>query len=686
MKKVLPFLLFFITVMILTLSSHPSIGWWDSGSYVLLSKYMSSPVPAGSILYILLGRFLDIFLFFTSTVNAVTMVSILSAVLASLMMYYTLLYIFRYFHEEENSGQYITAFLSALAFPFMFNIWQEAAVTRVYILGVFFTGVILYCTVRIWLTEDDETKERLFILLAFILGLDFAAHRLNTPFLPVMFLLLLFPLRHRSIDLKFLSFSLFSYIIGFSVHLFILIRSGQNTLLDMSAVNSFDDLMNWIFMDRYGQGSNFLSILDRRGPFWEYQIKEMYLRYVGWNFLGREGITLFKAFPFFLTVTGFFYSLIKKPKTWIVIAVTFLFYSFMLLLYLNVREGFQSIEREIARLYLPSFLILFVWTGIGLYFICNIFNWITERIKFHRNSAVVFAGIIGFCILPLNLFISNCNECDKSGYYFPVDFAYNILNSCEENAIIFSNGDNDTFPLWYSQYVEGIRPDVSVVNLSLLNLKYYAEQLVREPFSLPIDTAYINREGFFQPTRTDSVVPVKFALSDSFGEVTDSLELTIPGRRLGDNYALLAQDKMLLTILKENRWERPVYFTITTSRSNQPGLGGQLKLTGMAFRIVPDGDTDLSVKDLENKLLNVFRFRGFSDPNILVDQNTRTLFTNFRFLFLQLVNFYLSEGELERAGEIFDKMEEKLPRWRFSDNQNQMILQIEERLKRSEIY
>ncbi len=681
-KRAAAGILFILVFILLYYTSYPSIGWWDSGIYASNAFNLSIPDPGGSILYVLVGRVFVIILFFLPAIKAATLVNIISACFASVFAYYTLLIIFDNLSLQfPEPGKTLTSFFTGLSLPFLYSIWTESITSRIYIAGLLLTSIIIYCSIKIWFSEDEIEKTRLIFLIIFILGIDYTAHRLNTPFYPVVILLLIFPLRKELKLFRFWFIMAGLYLLGFSLNLFILIRSPLHPPFAMDDIQNISQLFAWIDMKRYGE-SNFSIIFNRRGPLWSYQINHMYLRYFGWNFLGAQGSgtifnqIYFSYIPLLLGMAGFIYSLIKKFKIWVLIFSEFFFFSFGLVVYSNIQEGFEFI-REIDRLFIPSFFVFILWIGIGLYFLVNLVHNLLVKIDLSYKSSVVIFSLVSFLILPLNIIVTNWFKCDRSGYYFPNDFAYNLLAGCGKNAILFTNGDNDTFPLMYLQSVEGVRNDVAVINLSLLNTNYYVEQLQRTYYLFPVSSEILNPDRF-RLSRIDSAVTINLAFRDSSLRKKDTIKIKYAGRSFGKVQGLLPQDKALIELLIANSKKRPVYFDFSVDTSSMAGLYNNVNTVGMIRELVPiKGDSILS-RQLETNLLKKYRFRNFNNQMIM-QPTVNNLFNNFSIFYIS--RYYLNNGNKEKAKEIFNIMQSKLPDWRFSEEQNRDIREFEKELR-----
>ncbi len=679
LKKTLPLSIFFVSSLILYYTSYPSIGWWDSSEYIVLSDNLTIPVPGGSILYIILGRIFITLFFFLPTAKAVILVSIFSVSAGSVFLYYSISdLIQKYFPDSDELLKYFSSFSTALSIPFLYSIWQQAHVTRVYSLGLFFTGLLVFLTIRILCTSDVR-KIKYFLLLLFALTIDFSAHRLNTPFWPIVFLLLLIPMRKHLFNIRFIAASILMIIIAFSIHLYIPIRSIHDPLLNMGVVTDFSSFISWLRMDRYSNESNFAMIFDRKAPFWDYQINFMYIRYFLWNFW-EKGSTMLPGVLLLAGFTGFLYQFKNKLKFWIFPFSIFFIFSFVLIVYLNIYENFHLMERELDRLYLPSFMIFTLYIGLGLFVISRLLVNFAEKIKPGKQKYYTPIFVLSLILLPGNTIVSNWKSCNMNRFTFAEDFAYNILESCEENAVLFVNGDNDTLPLWYLQFVENIRTDVCVINLSLLNIKDQLEQFTRKPFLLELENELLEKDRI-TPLRLHE--PLKVAIpviSDLYSG--DSLKFECGERQFGESRGLIPQDIVLLSFLRNNAFKRPVHFSLTVPSVSRLVNEEMLTLSGVTFKLTPN-QLEPDYNFIEDLLINKFRFRSFNDHEILLSGPTATLFSNFAYLYLHVINYYFENGNIDKAKELLTVFENKLPAWRFSDRIRERIEIVKDKLNNS---
>ena len=270
---------------------------------------------------------------------------------------------------------------------------------------------------------------------------------------------------------------------------------------------------------------------------------------------------------------------------------------------------------------------------------------------------------------------TNYESHDRTGNYVAFDYSYNILQSCEKDAILFTNGDNDTFPLWFLQYVHNIRPDVRVVNLSLLNTNWYIHQLKNDEPIIDIKMSAQSIENIQpQPWKTSTVtIPVNRAKYDEYYAMVVRVDSTVryedkPEMRFEVkptlySQALRVQDLMILKILQDNQFKRPVYFAVTVSPQNKIGLDPYMRMDGLAFRVMPVKvdrrfvDPDIMWTTLDKK----FKYRNLDNPDVYYNDNIISLLQNYRSAFFQLAQFYLYKKDNEKALVVLDRMSEAIP-------------------------
>jgi hypothetical protein len=369
----------------------------------------------------------------------------------------------------------------------------------------------------------------------------------------------------------------------------------------------------------------------------------------------------------------------------------------------------QPRERDYA--YVGSFYAFAIWIGLG---VLSLIDGLRKKMPWAFSSVLVIA--LCLLLVPGIMAKENWDDHDRSLRYTSRDFATNYLNSCERNAIIFTNGDNDTFPLWYAQEVEGVRTDVRVVNLSLLNTDWYADQLKRKyydsdpiPLGWTSDKYMMGRRdyipfydrGLKEPVelkdlvefmgsddpnakaRTQSGEEINYFPTKRFKITVDSAAAIASGTVAPenaskivkvmewtiDNNFLMKNDLMVLNILAHNNWKRPVYFATTVGSENYLNLEPYFQLEGLSYRIVPirtETPSDaipgrVETKIMYDNVMNKFLWGNMMDPRVYMDENNQRMTTNLRINFSRLAEELLNEGKRDSAVKVLDKCVAVMP-------------------------
>ncbi|RMI15299.1 MAG: hypothetical protein D6681_04345 [Calditrichaeota bacterium] len=291
-------------------------------------------------------------------------------------------------------------------------------------------------------------------------------------------------------------------------------------------------------------------------------------------------------------------------------------------------------------------------------------------------------SVVLFLVGPVKVLAENYYTHDRSGNFVAWDYSYNMLNFAEPNGIIFTNGDNDTFPLWYLQEVENIRPDVRVANLSLLNTPWYIKQLKHKEPKVPMtftDDQIENISLMPWPKEQTFEVPVvpeevraaeaqqyRLAFNLDTLDIPRTMSFKVKPKKIyigGGRYAnvLRVQDVMILNILTANQFRKPLYFAVTTSTQNQLNeLRKYLRMDGLLFKITTIPGWEMDPETLYKNIMN-FKYRGLNDPEVYFNRNITGLLQNYRTAFFRLANYYLTARKQERFREVMAKAYEVMP-------------------------
>lgn len=469
--------------------------------------------------------------------------------------------------------------------------------------------------------------------------------------------------------------SLLLVVVGYSTYTVIYIRSNMDPPIDENDPETPAAFLSYLNREQYGEHSivkrawnNDPDYSSTADFFWRYQINKMYNRYLLWQFVGREGAperefqnagvqnSYILALPFLLGLLGIGYLFYRDKKMGLAIFTLFFMTGYAIILYVN-QDDPQPRERDYS--YVGSFYVFAIWIGLGAMAIMDgIATWARKnRMGF---GALVGTGAFLFAFSPLVMLVKNYPMQDRTGNHVAWDYSYNMLMSCEPDAVIFTNGDNDTFPLWYLQEVEGVRKDVRVANLSLLNTGWYIKQLRdREPrVPISFSDAYIDRyidqrDATALLSRYWPKEKRRIELDASGGKIIWNMPATmyVPYRSESrDKNFLRVQDVMVLDIIRTNFDPRktpkpcPIYFAVTVATSNLCGLRDYLEMDGLGFRLTPKKGNLIDPERMIHNILTVYRdhYRGLNDPDVHFDDNIHKLLQNYRSSFLQLAFYYMN--------------------------------------------
>jgi hypothetical protein len=394
-----------------------------------------------------------------------------------------------------------------------------------------------------------------------------------------------------------------------------------------------------------------------------------------------------------------------------VLALLFFFTGIAIVIFLN-EEPVTPRERDYV--YVGSFYAFAVWIGIG---VIGFWQWLEKR---KLGKAALPVAILLSVSVPYIMATQNWDDHDRSGRYAVLEYARNYLESCEPNAILFTNADNDTYPLWYAQEVEGIRKDIRLVLLPYLSAYWYVDQMRKPEYEQPglkmslTEDKFIGGQRAYLPIiqKVDSTVEIsnllsfiatederyKVQLTD--GQVINYVpsnkwiipveknkikNLKLPGKWPVQNAVevnlrgqYLRMDQMLLLdIISSNNWERPIYFA-SIQEPRTYGLDRYLQLDGYAYKLTP---CKSDAKDIQNvgtidgnslydKYMNKFGFKSIADPKVYLDwTHISTLSViGLREKFGRLAEELLNEGEKDKAIKVLDKISKMLPNERVSYN------------------
>lgn len=475
--------------------------------------------------------------------------------------------------------------------------------------------------------------------------------------------------------------------------------------------------------------------------FFNYQVMYMYCRYFLWNFSGRQndqqgygerdkgmfltgipfidstiegdydtlpddmknnkGRNVYYLLPFILGLIGISYQMSRKragKESLAIVGVFFFMTGLAIVLYLN-QTPYQPRERDYA--YAGSFYAYAIWIGLG---VLGILSWFMDKVKDSRLRIASASAVSAACLLvPAQMAGQNWDDHDRSNRYVCRDFGYDYLMSCAPNAVIFTNGDNDTFPLWYLQEVEGVRTDVRVCNLSYLQTDWYIDQMRRDAYlskALPIEwkryqyvqgtrdicdvfadtvnifnleeaiNTYLLNDELTEKNGGNGILPGKYcyipvnkekymaenAFVKDASDLDTAMFLTLKDR-------LYKHEEMILEMLAKAHWERPIYYSVTVGNDMFLGMQNNFQLEGLANRIVPKRTNGGSVNTdiMYDNMMHKFKFGNLKDTTLYLDETNTRMCLTMRRMFLQLAEALEQEGKRDSVKAVLDYCEEQIP-------------------------
>lgn len=704
-KQIFGFLaVFLVTLGLYIKTLAPTVAFWDAGEFITVSHVLGIPHPPGTPLYVLIGRVFTLLPIAETIAQRVNLLSALFSALAIGFLYLNgVLISKRWLQFGDGITTHLGAASGALVLAASYSFWNSAVEAEVYGLAAFFLTAPIYLALR-WAENPAERQNSLYLailLLSLSVGNHLSSFLAAFGILAMVWLvdtrtgsslslspLTFFPLWAAVSSLGVQNPSMTTLILfaalviilwakqppswrlvlsawilfglAASVHLYLPIRSIFDPAIDEGNPETFTALKALINREQYAP----VSILQRKSPLF-YQV----LMFLGYFRLQMPALAVGMGF------LGIVATCLRNRKTLLFLGLMFLASSAGLIVYLNFKlppnsylldqfppetaVGRAAREvRERDYFFTPSFVFFAHWIGIGaVCFLKVVPRYLREKARLLQGAwGTAFATIIIMAV-PIAAIAMNYTKASREDDWLAYDYGFNILNSCDKDAILFTGGDNDTFPLWYLQEVEQQRKDVSVVCLALLNTPWYWKQLRDQSNGLPLpysdaDLEKLGAVPLFQPTYFKA------------GDLSLKLNATRENPRI-----LRLQDLGVLNIIKHNEWQRPVYFAATVSPEAKLGLDKNLIMEGMVYRLLPQPAPQVSdspvVIDTERTLClvdDVYRFRGVFDADVRKTDNTRRLLTNYARIFSLTGREILKQGDVELAHDLFDRAAQIAPK------------------------
>ena len=748
-------LVFLGTLLVYYLTMARSLSFWDAGEYITCSSILGVPHPPGNPFYILLGRFFTILGFSIPHPQIINFLSSLFSALAVMFTYFfTVKFITMWLENQKEAYiAYIGGFIAATYTAFSFTFWTNAIEAEVYAGLAFILNLVVWLTM-IWVEKSKNlSHQNILLLIIYIFFLGFGIHQTSLQLAPAVLFIAVYPMLKDNFKISkfwtrfviyFISIiiiygifnqigksiqvpglakymitiglisllyfhlkdkvskrawliALFLILIGLSTHFFLFIRSAHRPFINEGYPHNLKLFTDYILRRQYGTTSMFV----RRATFL-YQMKEQFLTYFSWQFFNVETLTSWLQIPgnvirfvsslivTFLGFGGAYYHYKKNKHSFAYFFAFFFMASLAMVFVMNLSD---TEVRDRDYFFVTAYNFWTVWMAIGSLALINIF-----RKKSRILTYLIALIVIG---LPIFNFASQYHIHDRSKEYIALGYGQNILNSVEKNAIVFTNGDNDTFPVWYAQAVYdpaakeyippseefqptdveniiypvdvlpteitekniaramkfkneqcyGMRKDVSIANLSLLNTPWYIKQLRDHEgieFNIPdkhIDLCQENPSSILYPRQIqkDSRLIINGATPE------DSFTITFKKGTI-----LYVKDLAVLQIIKDNYGKRPIYFAVTVP--DVVGFDNHLRNEGMVDRLVPtEGKNQYDLDRLTTNIDSVYSYEGIFDETIYKDHNMKRLLNNYGAAYMRASQFFHSQNDLGNAVKYIEK-------------------------------
>lgn len=658
-KNITALAVLMVVFLIYNATRSPSISFWDCGEFIACSSILGVPHPPGSPLYILLGRLFSLLPTSGDVAARINFLSTVSSALAAVVAFLILFRLIRSWWPKTEFGgwkaaaAYIGSIVGTAMFAFGDTHWNNSVETEVYSVSMLLMMVIIWLTLQWAEYRAERRSDRYLALIVFLIFLSTCVHMTTFLIAPAIFLAMILMSERLRKDVRFYVTGLCLFLIvyrldyfliatgvwlvvlvvatvvtrryvwalslvlvlmaaaGFSAQLATPIRSSCHPSINQNnPSSSYAAFRSFLERKQYGEQNMITRALTRRGE-WKNQLG-VHPRIGLWGFFNQQYGINGRAFGlvFVLGLLGLYETIRRKPGFGWPFLFMVLLGTVIMVWYMNFADGTHEnpltgeahLEvRDRDYFFTPGFILFGMAIGLGVAGLIDVARrsaWRRVRTVYVPMMTVVSALVL-LTAAPL---WANYFSCDRSRNYTAYDFAYNMLVSCEPNAILLNGGDNDTFPIWALQEAYGIRPDVTAINLALANTGWYIKQ-VRDKMSVPLR---------WSDAQIDALRP----------------------RMIAGGKASRIQDQVSDEIINVNKWQRPINFSLTITDDTKQYMGrsmeGNLVIHGQVYRLQPGqriGSIDMEAN--HDLYWRYFQFRSIADTTVYKDPHTAALMGNY---------------------------------------------------------
>ncbi len=729
--RIVAFVVFLSTLIVYMMTQARTMSFWDSGEYATCASILGVPHPPGNPFYILFGRaFVAAFGWLFSHAILTAFISGLTSAFAVLFTYLITVKLVSMLKTADWEAMF-AGVIAALFTAYSFTFWMNAIEAEVYSGLVFFVNLILWLTF-VWVEKsEDFSHQNVLLLIAYLFFLGFCVHQTALQVAPAVMFIVLYPMLSKStkqggfavkalgytaililgyvifgaigskvgidefdkwaffvialalmyyelndiVDKKVWLLGLLLVLVGLSSHIFLMIRAGDRPFINEGHPSTLQMFTDYVLRKQYGNTSFF----TRRGNFFIDQLDYHFFRYFGMQWFNAETLqnwlkmpavaitALGSAIIALLGAVGGYFQYKRNKHSFNYFLTILLMTTIAMVFIMNLSD---KEVRDRDYFFVVGYNMWAIWLGIGALGIINLL----------KTKAFKAIAIVLLCALPIVNFVSQYNIHDRSQEYIALDYGINFLNSVEENAIIFTNGDNDTFPLWYAQAVhdpnakeyvhkatdiyptsesmaaiqkamefknqqlKGIRKDVSIANLSLLNTPWYIRQIRdREGILFNMDEEQIDNLRIIQDPGSWT-----YSAGSQKPDMTFSIDYkSTPEWREAENFYRVS-DLAVMQIIKDNFGKRPIYFAVTCE--SYIGFDDYIRNEGMVARVVSTkGSDQVNMPRLLQNINDVYEYRSINDKKVYKDENMRRLVMNYGSGFVRAATYYADTKQFDKA-------------------------------------
>ncbi|MFQ5905831.1 MAG: protein O-mannosyl-transferase family, partial [bacterium] len=677
---------FLVSFAVYLWTMAPTVSFWDCGEFIATSYILGVAHPPGTPLQILIGRIFSMIPFSREIAYRVNMISTLSASLAVSLVYLMIVKVIGMWQRKRSLSdiiiQHAAGLVGAFSLAFSFTFWDNSVEAEVYAPCSAIMSTAAWLAL-VWQEKlGTNQSKKILLLIAYMLTLSTGIHLTPLLVFPGIILFVLLVDWRELADIKLWTLGVFLAILGIATYLYLMLRARYDPGINEVNPTTFRALMDVVQRKQYGP----MQMLPRKTdiethigviPAYIEQLK-IYWKYFTWQFTkfprslvetGAGVGALLRFFSALVTgiftavgIFGFWTHFKHDRKTFAIFALTFIFTSVGLVTYLNLKylpsdpnPLHQPREvRERDYFFAASFVFYTFFVGIGSWGIMQWLSDLRRKLKLPLTIVAVFVFIV---IASVPYFSNRRSHVNRRNNWIANNYGINMLASCEDGSVLFTNGDNDTFPLWFVQEVKRFKrwenrgeKGTMVANLSLLNTDWYIKQLRNRGVPISLTDWQIDNLRPLRLKNGEVLLVRDIAVRDIIA-TNSGIKLT-PQQLFGPS------EEFAEVVLDNYKPDKTIYFAVTVSPGNLKPYRSHLLMQGMVYKLVPEkGNEMIDTAKSRSNLFELYNYSSIFDENVYKDDNTQKLISNYVAGFASLANAYEAKGQLEKAAEALEMAE-----------------------------